>query len=89
MTNVADVCRYLESFAPAALAEDWDNVGLLMGDRQASVSKVMTCLTVTSAVAEEAIAENVNNNIMLMQPLQFLLYQHPDNEKLLKDQLKI
>ena len=56
MVNVADVCRYLESFAPAALAEDWDNVGLLMGDRQDSVSKVMTCLTVTNAVVEEAIA---------------------------------
>lgn len=57
MTIVADVCRYLELFAPTALAEEWDNVGLLMGDRQDSVAKVMTCLTVTNAVVEEAIAE--------------------------------
>lgn len=70
MTNVADVCRYLESFAPAALAEDWDNVGLLMGDRQTSVSKVMTCLTVTSAVAEEAIAQNVNM-VVTHHPIPF------------------
>ena len=70
MVNVADVCRYLESFAPAVLAEDWDNVGLLMGDRQDSVSKVMTCLTVTNAVVEEAIAENVNM-VVTHHPIPF------------------
>ncbi len=60
MTTVADVCRYLESFAPTALAEDWDNVGLLLGDRQNSVASIMTCLTVTSDVVEEAISEEVD-----------------------------
>ncbi|MEC9095725.1 MAG: Nif3-like dinuclear metal center hexameric protein, partial [Planctomycetota bacterium] len=54
MTTVADVCRYLELFAPTALAEDWDNVGLLLGDRQNSVTKIMTCLTMTADVANEA-----------------------------------
>lgn len=60
MTTVADVCRYLELFAPTALAEDWDNVGLLLGDRQNSVTKIMTCLTMTVDVANEAIAEGAD-----------------------------
>ena len=60
MTTVADVCRYLESFAPTALAEEWDNVGLLLGDRQNPVASIMTCLTVTSDVVEEAISEEVD-----------------------------
>ena len=60
MATVADVCRFLESFAPTVLAEDWDNVGLLLGDRQSTVHKVMTCLTVTGEVVDEAVAEQVD-----------------------------
>ncbi len=57
MPTVAAVAEYLESFAPARLAADWDNVGLLLGDRAASVERVMTCLTVTPESAAEAIDE--------------------------------
>jgi dinuclear metal center YbgI/SA1388 family protein len=57
MTTVADVTSWLEQFAPACLAEPWDNVGLLWGDPVAIVDRVMTCLTVTSATAAEAIQE--------------------------------
>ena len=55
MTTVADVTAWLEQFAPARLAEPWDNVGLLWGDPTAPVQRVMTCLTVTPATADEAI----------------------------------
>ena len=34
MTSLSDICAFLESFAPPPLAEAWDNVGLLVGDRQ-------------------------------------------------------
>ena len=56
-TNVADVVAWLEEFAPSALAESWDNVGLLWGDPSAAIDRVMTCLTVTPASAAEAIRE--------------------------------
>jgi dinuclear metal center YbgI/SA1388 family protein len=56
MTTVADVTAWLEQFAPARLAEPWDNVGLLLGDPRAAADRVMTCLTVTAASAAEAIA---------------------------------
>ena len=55
MTQIADICRFLDRFAPLALAEEWDNVGLLLGDATASASRVLTCLTVTPASADEAI----------------------------------
>jgi dinuclear metal center YbgI/SA1388 family protein len=58
--TVADLCRFLESFAPSNLAAEWDNVGLLVGDRQQNVERVMTCLTVTPAVAAEGIRERVD-----------------------------
>lgn len=55
MISLAAVIDHLEHFAPLSLAADWDNVGLLLGDRQASVSRLMTCLTLTPACAAEAI----------------------------------
>jgi dinuclear metal center YbgI/SA1388 family protein len=60
MPTVASVADFLESFAPARLAADWDNVGLLLGDRSAKVERVMTCLTVTPETAQEAIDERAN-----------------------------
>jgi dinuclear metal center YbgI/SA1388 family protein len=57
MTTVSDVTRWLEDFAPARLAESWDNVGLLWGDPNTEIARVMTCLTVTPATASEAIGE--------------------------------
>src|SRR5262249_34591660 len=51
---------YLERFAPCATAAEWDNVGLLLGDPAAGVSRVMTCLTVTPDVSAEAVREGAN-----------------------------
>jgi dinuclear metal center YbgI/SA1388 family protein len=60
MPSLADLAVFLERFAPARLAADWDNVGLLIGDRQSEVARVMTCLTVTPESVAEAIAERAN-----------------------------
>lgn len=60
MSTVNSVCQFMDAFAPRALAEDWDNVGLLIGDRNANVKKVMTCLTVTPESVAEAIEESVD-----------------------------
>lgn len=57
MPTVADVTAFLDRFAPPALAADWDNTGLLAGDPGRQADRVLTCLTVTSDVAEEAVAE--------------------------------
>jgi dinuclear metal center YbgI/SA1388 family protein len=57
MPTVADVIEYLEAFAPTRLAADWDNVGLLLGERTAAVERMVTCLTVTPEVVAEAVAE--------------------------------
>ena len=59
MATVQDVGDFLEGFAPSRLAAEWDNVGLLVGDPTREVRRVMTCLTVTPASADEATRENV------------------------------
>lgn len=70
MHTVQHFCQFMESFAPRRLAEDWDNVGLLIGDRNRNVDKVMTCLTVTPETVEEAIAQNAQM-IVTHHPLPF------------------
>ncbi|MBL8851200.1 MAG: Nif3-like dinuclear metal center hexameric protein [Planctomycetaceae bacterium] len=45
----------LRSLAPPELAEPWDNVGLLLGDASQPVERVLTCLTLSSDVADEAV----------------------------------
>jgi dinuclear metal center YbgI/SA1388 family protein len=60
MLTVAAVLDHLERLAPTRLAADWDNVGLLLGDRTAPVSRIMTCLTVTPASAAEAVARQAS-----------------------------
>jgi dinuclear metal center YbgI/SA1388 family protein len=61
---------FLEEFAPLRLAESWDNVGLLVGDRQAEVRRIMTCLTVTPGTVEEAVSGGAEL-IVTHHPLPF------------------
>jgi dinuclear metal center YbgI/SA1388 family protein len=60
MSTVATVVDYLDWFAPRDLAAEWDNVGLLLGERSAAVERIMTCLTVTPENAVEATAARAN-----------------------------
>lgn len=55
MPTIGDVAAVLEQFAPTALAEDWDNVGLLVGDNAWAARRVMTCLTITPRSVQEAV----------------------------------
>ena len=48
---------FMETICPLELAEDWDNVGLLLGSRTVEIDKVLTCLTIDGAVVDEAVAE--------------------------------
>ena len=49
--------RFLEKFAPKNLAEDWDNVGFLLGKREGEVKRVYLCLDVDSFAVKTAIEE--------------------------------
>ena len=52
--------EFLEQIFPLELAEDWDNVGLLLGDRNSEIKSVLTCLTVDQSVVDEAIKFGVD-----------------------------
>jgi putative NIF3 family GTP cyclohydrolase 1 type 2 len=75
MPTVSDFVAYLDRFAPPSSAAEWDNVGLLVGDDSASCDRVMTCLTLTNDVAEEAIRERAQL-IVSHHPLPFKAIDH-------------
>lgn len=70
MYPVARVTAELERIAPLRLAADWDAVGLLVGSRRPSIARVLTCLTLTPAVADEAAREHVDL-VVAHHPLPF------------------
>ncbi|MBQ0788562.1 MAG: Nif3-like dinuclear metal center hexameric protein [Oceanihabitans sp.] len=57
---VQDVINYLEEFSPLAYAEDFDNVGLLVGDKNNKITGVLVTLDTLEEVVDEAIKENCN-----------------------------
>src|SRR5205809_1119230 len=76
MAIVADLVQAMQEIAPLELAAEWDNVGLLLGDAAAAVSRVMTCLTVTPESAIEAAEARadliVSHHPVLFRPAQRL-----------------
>ncbi len=44
MTRVADIVRAMKELAPTELAVEWDNVGLLIGDEDREVHKILIML---------------------------------------------
>lgn len=55
MTKVADIVEAMDRFAPVGLAEDWDNVGLLVGNSSRDVSKIIVMLDLDENGLKEAI----------------------------------
>ena len=52
--TIGDFCGAMERVAPTALAQEWDNVGLLVGDRTGRLRNVLLAIDLTPAVVGEA-----------------------------------
>lgn len=58
--TIGSVIQVLESFAPPALQENYDNAGLLTGQATQACTGILCCLDATEAVLEEAIEKRCN-----------------------------
>ncbi|QTD37524.1 Nif3-like dinuclear metal center hexameric protein [Polaribacter batillariae] len=58
--KIKEVTNYLEKLAPLQYAEDFDNVGLLVGNYDLEVSGILVTLDTLEQTVEEAIAKNCN-----------------------------
>ncbi len=52
--KVSDILKYMEQLAPSYMKMDWDNVGLLCGDPDQQVSKILVALDPFEDVCREA-----------------------------------
>ncbi|CAA0162040.1 Nif3-like dinuclear metal center hexameric protein [Tenacibaculum maritimum] len=58
--TIKDITSYIEELAPLAYAEDFDNVGLLVGNYQTKVTGILVTLDTLEKTIDEAIANNCN-----------------------------
>jgi len=63
IVTVTEIIKCLNEVAPFALAEPWDNVGLLVGNQNREVESVLVGLDPTLGLLEEAIATGADTVI--------------------------
>ncbi|MFT7900483.1 Nif3-like dinuclear metal center hexameric protein [Tenacibaculum ascidiaceicola] len=68
--QIKDVTNYIEQLAPLSYAEDFDNVGLLIGNYNTEVTGVLVTLDTLEETVDEAIANNCNL-IVSFHPIVF------------------
>lgn len=69
MLTVAQLQRRVERHAPASLAEEWDNVGLVVGRGDAPVRGVLVALELRASLLEEAAAHGCTALVLHHPPI--------------------
>ncbi|MGL5426359.1 MAG: Nif3-like dinuclear metal center hexameric protein [Cetobacterium sp.] len=72
--KLSKLINFLEEKFPKYLAEEWDNVGLLVGKRDSEVERVLLSLDITEKVIDKAIEIGANliitHHPMIFKPLK-------------------
>ncbi|MBP1548309.1 MAG: Nif3-like dinuclear metal center hexameric protein [Oscillospiraceae bacterium] len=77
MTTVQDIYNYIDSIIPFKTQEGWDNSGLLAGDPDMTVHRIITALDITNEVIGEAVSENaeliISHHPVIFTPLRAVM----------------
>ncbi|MFU8813013.1 MAG: Nif3-like dinuclear metal center hexameric protein [Balneolaceae bacterium] len=80
--QVRHITNFIHQWAPPAIKMNYDNVGLLVGDPSAPVSRVLVCLDVTEQVVDEAMKKKceliVSHHPLIFQKIASI---NPTNEQ--------
>jgi dinuclear metal center YbgI/SA1388 family protein len=86
--QAGEVLAFLREFAPPFLSESWDNTGLLVGSESRDVSRIVTCLTLTPDVAQEAVEREaqlvVTHHPVLFRAVQQITDENSEGRMLLQ-----
>lgn len=81
MYKIANVMEILEQLAPLELAEEWDNVGILVGNPLEAVTKIMCALDLNKHILDEAISAHVDciitHHPFIFQGIKKIDYMNP------------
>ena len=61
--QLKDIVGELQTIYNSKLAEDWDNVGLLIGHENSEVNTIFLCLDITEEVVDKAIKGKVDSSL--------------------------
>jgi dinuclear metal center YbgI/SA1388 family protein len=68
--KIIEIISVLEEMAPLAYAEDFDNVGLLVGDQESAATGILVCHDALENIIDEAIAKKCNL-VVCFHPILF------------------
>lgn len=68
--KIKEIISVLEEMAPLAYAEDFDNVGLLVGNQDEEATGILVCHDALENIIDEAIAKNCNL-VVCFHPILF------------------
>lgn len=87
MPKLKEIIDILELAVPAYIKEEWDNIGLIIGDREAEIKKVIVALDCTESVVLEAVSKNADL-IITHHPLIFEAVKNIDFNTSLGNKIK-
>ncbi|MFO0739466.1 MAG: Nif3-like dinuclear metal center hexameric protein [Labilithrix sp.] len=85
--KVADALKTLDELAPLRYAESWDNVGLLVGDPDAEITRALVTVDYSAAVAAEA-KERGANLVVAYHPPMFAAVKRVPHDALWADAVR-
>lgn len=89
--KIVEIINYIEEIFPLSFQESYDNCGLIVGDKNQEITRVLITLDCSPATIKEAIQKDCNLVIMhhplIFQPLKRLNYAN-EKEKTIIDAIK-
>ncbi len=80
--KIIEIVRFLETKAPSAYQENYDNAGLITGDPEMEFLRALLCLDMTPAVIDEAIEQHCNliisHHPFIFHPVKKLIHGTPE-----------
>lgn len=72
--EMREIIKYFKNLYPENLAEEYDNVGLLVGDDKKEINKILITLDMTTSVLDEAVKQGVDliisHHPLIFKPLK-------------------
>lgn len=80
MTLIKDILQYADTVAPLSTKAEWDNCGLLVGDENTEIHKVLLSLDITESVVEEAAKKGceliISHHPVIFSPMSSISSEH-------------
>ena len=83
-----DIINFLEEKYPRSNAEEWDNVGLLVGNNKKDVKKIQLSIDATEKAVDYAAQNNVDmivtHHPLIFKPLKSIVMSELSGRKIIK-----